>query len=141
MKEFFFKPIGTLGFVLTLNGFICTIVGLIINPSNYLFLGLSLATFGIGVILVAIRATDLKQKEKLLTSGTTTSGTITYLTQNKVARVNRQYPWLIQYQYQVNSDSLQGSDTIMDLPKDYAVGKTIEVLYNPVNPTINRIKV
>lgn len=140
LKEFFFKPIGTLGFILTFNGFLFTLIGLIISPQNYLFSGLSLVTFGAGVVCVSIRAVEIKQRENLLTFGKVTSGTITYLTQNKIARVNREYPWLIQYQYQVNNDSLQGSDLIMDLPKDYIVGKSIEVIYNPTNPTINRIR-
>ncbi|MBI4850393.1 MAG: DUF3592 domain-containing protein [Acidobacteria bacterium] len=140
-KEFFFKPIGTLGFILTLNGFICTFIGIIIDSSNLVFLSLGLTTFGVGILLVALRMADLKQKQWLLNSGIKTSGTITYLAENKVARVNRQYPWLIQYQYQVNSDSLQGNDIIMDLPKDYTVGKAIEVLYSPNNPKINRIKI
>jgi hypothetical protein len=138
-KEFFFKVTGILGFVLTLNGFLCSFLGIIIKANN-LFLGLSLTTFGIGMVLVLTRINELKQRQALLTSGITTSGTITHLEQNKKVRVNRKHPWLIQYQYQANNSNLQGNDIIMDLPANYSVGKTITVVYSQNNSNVSRIK-
>jgi hypothetical protein len=104
----------------------------------FLFIGLIFLVVALGVgTWPYYRA---RQVVNVLRIGESTQGQIIDVQKDYSVRVNRQHPWVIRYQFQVNGQNYEGNvRTLNPVGASLQTGKTVCILYLPNAPQWNSI--
>jgi hypothetical protein len=90
--------------------------------------------------IVATRYQTAMQTVRVLREGQATMGTITSVEQERNVRVNRQFPWTIDYQFNAGGQQHTGRVTTFNPPGEHLQpGRAAYVLYSPQAPERNAL--
>jgi len=137
-------------------GIVAFVFGLLAVIFSFLGAGLTLvivtALVGIPFLLIGLiflvvalgvgtwRYDRARQVVNVLRIGESTQGQIMDVQKNYSVRVNRQHPWVIRYQFQVNGQNYEGNvRTLNPVGASLQTGKTVCILYLPNAPQWNSI--
>lgn len=130
---------GLLGFIFSLVGLGLTL-GIITAFVGIPFLCLGLVFLSIGGGVLTWRYQRAQKVVNVLRNGASTQGRIVEITQNYAVRINRQHPWVIRYQFQVNGQSYEGQVSTLKQPRQqFQVGSVVSILYLAEAPQWNSI--
>lgn len=128
-----------IGIIFTLVGFALTL-GIITAFVGIPFLLLGLLFLGAGGGLLAWQYQNAQKVVSVLREGNSGLGRITELRENPSVRVNGRYPWVIEYEYQVNGRTYTGKVSTFNRPgPQLQTGKAIRILYLADEPTCSSI--
>jgi hypothetical protein len=109
------------------------------------FVGIPFLLIGLILLVVALgvgtwRYHHARQVVNVLRIGESTQGQIMDVQKDYSVRVNRQHPWVIRYQFQVNGQNYEGNvRTLNPVGASLQTGKTVCILYLPNAPQWNSI--
>jgi hypothetical protein len=109
------------------------------------FVGIPFLLIGLVFLVVALvvgtwRYGHARQVVNVLRIGESTQGQITDVQKDYSVRVNRQHPWVVRYQFQVNGQDYEGRvRTLNPVGARLQTGKMVWVLYLPNAPQWNSI--
>ena len=130
---------GLLGGIFSLVGAGLTI-GIVTAFVGIPFLILGLVFLGIGGGILTWRYQEMQKIVNVLRIGEATNGIIAEIQENYSVRVNGRYPWVIQYQFQVNGQNYEGKvSTFNPVGGRLQAGETVCILYSPTAPQWNTI--
>ncbi len=119
---------GILGVVFTIVGMGLTL-GVITAFVGIPFLLLGIVFLGVAALLLAWRYQQAQKTVLVLREGLSGRGQITDVRENPAVRVNGRYPWIVEYQYQVNGRTYSGKVSTLNRPaQQIQAGKTVSVL-------------
>jgi hypothetical protein len=107
--------------------------------------GIPFLLIGLVFLVVALavgtwRYNRARQVVNVLRIGESTQGQIIDVQKDYSVRVNRQHPWVIRYQFQVNGQDYEGNvRTLSPVGARLQTGKTVWILYVPNAPQWNSI--
>ena len=128
-----------------LGGIFCIVgagltVGIITAFVGIPFLLFGLAFLGIGSGVLIWRYKETQKVVDVLRVGEATSGKIIEVQENYSVRINGRYPWVIQYQFQVNGQNYEGKvSTLNPVGEKLQAGEGVCILYLPTSPQWNSI--
>lgn len=94
------------------------------------FLLLGIVFLGIGAVLLTRRYQEAQKMVRILREGESGIGQISGLRENTSGRINGRYPWILEYQYQVNGQTYAGKVSTLNRPgQQMQVGKAVRILY------------
>jgi hypothetical protein len=130
---------GLLGVIFSLVGAGLTL-GIITAFVGIPFLLLGIAFLGIAAGGLIWRYKQAQMIVNVLRLGEATHGQIVEVSENYSVQVNGRHPWVIRYQFQVDSQSHEGSVTTLNpVGESLQTGKTVCILYLPTAPQWNSI--
>ena len=109
------------------------------------FVGIPFLLIGLIFLAVALavgtwRYDRARKVVNVLQIGESTQGQIIDVQKDYSVRVNRQHPWVIRYQFQVNGQNYEGNvRTLNPVGARFQTGKTVWILYSPNAPQWNSI--
>ena len=137
---------GILAFIFGLLGVIFSLVGAGLTLGIVTaFVGIPFLLIGLPFLAVALgvgkwRYDHASQVVNVLRIGESTQGQIMDVQKDYSVRVNRQHPWVIRYQFQVNGQNYEGNvRTLNPVGASLQTGKTVCILYLPNSPQWNSI--
>jgi len=137
---------GIVALVLGLLGVIFSLVGAGLTFAIVTaFVGIPFLSIGLVLLVIALpvgtwRYDRARQVVNVLRIGESTQGQIIDVQQDYSVRVNRQHPWVVRYQFQVNGQNYEGNvRTLHPLGPRLQAGKMVWVLYLPNAPRWNSI--
>jgi hypothetical protein len=130
---------GLIGVIFSLVGASLTII-IITAFVGIPFLLLGLIFLGCGGWILNWKYKEMQKVVNVLRVGEGVRGKIVETQQNYSVRINGRYPWVIQYQFQVNGQNYEGKVTTLNpVGENLQAGKTVCILYLPTDPQWNSI--
>lgn len=129
------------GLIFSILGLVFTAVGIPLTVSlvatlvGLPFAGLGLAFLGVGIAALVRRYETAQATVEVLREGEAAVGEITSVTQNYYVRVNRRYPWTVEYEYEVGGRLYADKVTTLSRPDlSQRPGSPVYVLYMRDDP-------
>lgn len=133
-------------FIFGLIGIIFTVLGagltlaIITAFVGIPFLLLGILFLGIGVVLLMWRYQEAQKTVRVLREGDAGRGQITAVRANPSVRIQGQFPWILEYEYQVNGRTFAGKVSTLNRPgPQLQVGKAVRILYLATEPNRSSI--
>ena len=118
---------GVLGLVLTL-AIVTAFVGI---P----FLLLGIVFLAVGGVLLTGRYREANKTVRVLREGESGCGQITDVRENTSVQINGRFPWILEYEYQVNGQAYAGKVSTMNRPgPQLHAGAPVRILYLATEP-------
>ncbi len=129
------------GFIFGLIGIIFTVLGAALTLAiitafvGIPFLLLGIVCLGIGVVLLMWRYQEAQKTVRVLREGDAVRGQITDVRENLSVRIQGQFPWILEYEYQVNGQTYAGKVSTLNRPgPQLQAGKAVRILYLATEP-------